>query len=73
MLEESKKPPLQLHLENFFSAVRDPKSIADAVKRYMNDPVLTANIITNAKQLAAQKYDWNIIAQDMRILLNSLV
>ncbi|MDB5238033.1 MAG: 1,2-diacylglycerol 3-glucosyltransferase [Candidatus Kaiserbacteria bacterium] len=56
-----------------FCAVRDPKSIAEAVKRYMNDPVLTANIITNAKQLAAEKYDWNIIARDVRTLFSALV
>ena len=49
-----------------FCNVRDPESIALAVKRYMGDPVLTARIIKNAKALAEEKYDWNLIARDMR-------
>ena len=46
--------------------MRDPESIARAVKRYMDDPVLAARIVKNAKELATQKYDWNIVARDMR-------
>ena len=49
-----------------FCNVRDPESVARAVKKYMEDPVLTARIVKNAKELAAQKYDWNRIANDMR-------
>ncbi|OGG63093.1 hypothetical protein A3C21_02790 [Candidatus Kaiserbacteria bacterium RIFCSPHIGHO2_02_FULL_59_21] len=49
-----------------FCNVRDPESIARAVKRYMDDPVLAARIVKNAKELATQKYDWNIVARDMR-------
>jgi len=49
-----------------FCEVRDPQSVAKAVKRYMKDPVLVARVIKNAKELAAQKYDWDIIAKDMR-------
>ena len=40
--------------------------MARAVKRYMDDPVLLARIVKNAKELVAQKYDWNIVAEDMR-------
>ena len=40
--------------------------MARAVKKYMEDPVLTARIVKNAKELAAQKYDWDLIAKEMR-------
>lgn len=49
-----------------FCSVRDPKSVARAVKRYMEDPMLTARIIKNAKELAAATYDWGMITRDMR-------
>jgi glycosyltransferase involved in cell wall biosynthesis len=49
-----------------FCNVRDPESVARAVKKYMEDPVLTARIVKNAKELATQKYDWDLIAKDMR-------
>ena len=49
-----------------FCNVHDPESVARAVKKYMEDPVLTARIVKNAKELAVQKYDWNLIANDMR-------
>ena len=49
-----------------FCNVRDPASIVLAVKKYMENPALTARIIKNAKALAEQKYDWNLIAADMR-------
>ena len=56
-----------------FCEVRDPESIARAVTRYLNDPALTANIITNTKQLATETYDWNIIVKSMRRLFDTLV
>jgi glycosyltransferase involved in cell wall biosynthesis len=49
-----------------FCKVRDPQSIADAVQKYLDDPQLTATIVKNAKALAIEKYDWNIIAADMK-------
>lgn len=49
-----------------FCMVHDPESVANAVMKYMNDPVLTARVVKNAKDLAVQKYDWNIIANDMK-------
>ena len=49
-----------------FCNVRDPESIALAVKKYMGDPVLTARIIKNAKALASEKYDWDLVASDVR-------
>lgn len=49
-----------------FCEVQNPESIAKAVLRYLNDPSLTERIIKNARELAIQKYDWNIIASDMK-------
>ena len=52
-----------------FCNVRDPESVAEAVRAYLNDPELTATIVKNAKVLAIEKYDWNIIARDMKTLI----
>jgi len=49
-----------------FCNVRDPESIARAVKRYMGDPVLIARIVKNARTLAEEKYDWNLVARDVK-------
>jgi len=49
-----------------FCEVSNPESIARAIEKYMNDPALIARVIKNAKELAAQKYDWNLIARDMK-------
>jgi glycosyltransferase involved in cell wall biosynthesis len=49
-----------------FCEVRDPRSIARAVERYLNDRALVSRIVENAKKLVAQKYDWNKIAMDMK-------
>jgi len=50
-----------------FCKVRDPDSVAKAVRHYIDDPQLTATIVKNAKALAIEKYDWNIIARDMKV------
>ena len=49
-----------------FCNVRDPESIALAVKKYMENPTLTARIVKNAKALASEKYDWDLIALNMQ-------
>lgn len=46
-------------------APRDPRGIARQVKRYLNDPALRQKIIHNARMLAREKYDWNLIARRM--------
>ena len=45
---------------------RDPKDIARAVRAVLDDPEKTAEIVKNAKELAFAKYDWNLIAKDMK-------
>ncbi len=49
-----------------FCEVRDPRSIAHAVERYLDDLVLHDRIVENARTLVADKYDWDLIAHDMR-------
>lgn len=49
-----------------FCKVKDPKSIAEQVERLMKDPPLKDRIVTNAKEMVEKKYDWDIIARDMR-------
>lgn len=46
-----------------FCKVRDPESVAEAVRRYLDDPVLVARVTKNARELAATQYDWELIAR----------
>ena len=49
-----------------FCKVHNPQSVADAVRRYLDDPALVAKVVANGKQLAAEKYDWSGIADAMQ-------
>ena len=49
-----------------FCEVGNPESIARKVTRYMKEPSLVAEVVQNAKTLAEKKYDWHIIARDMK-------
>lgn len=55
-----------------YCKVRDPQSIAECVKKYLADRELTARIKVNAKKMVLEKYDWDIIARDMREIFISL-
>ncbi|MCH8889176.1 glycosyltransferase family 4 protein [Patescibacteria group bacterium] len=43
-----------------------PEQIRDAVQDIIDHPENVAKVIKNAKELAFSKYDWNIIAKDMK-------
>ena len=43
-----------------------PKQIATAVRLFLENPEETREIVKNAKNLAFEKYDWDMIAKDMR-------
>lgn len=47
-------------------SVRDPEAIARQVKRLVDDHSLRTRIVANAQKLAYEKYDWNLIARDMK-------
>ncbi|NOY35825.1 MAG: glycosyltransferase family 4 protein [bacterium] len=51
---------------------RDPKGIAEAVKKIIDNPEQTAKTVANAKKLAFEKYDWNLIADKMKNIFNKL-
>jgi len=46
-----------------FCKVSDPKDLAEKIVRIFKDEQLREKIISNAKTLVAEKYDWNIIAK----------
>ena len=45
---------------------KSPKQIAEAVRDILDNPEKTAKVVANAKKMAIDKYDWDIIAKDMR-------
>lgn len=49
-----------------FCEVKNPKSIAEKVELLMNDTQLRNTVVSNAKKLAFERYDWNLIALDMK-------
>lgn len=53
----------------YFCQPNDPKSIADAVKRVISDPDKN-KIIENAYKMVKEKYDWNLIAEQMKAVFN---
>jgi glycosyltransferase involved in cell wall biosynthesis len=46
--------------------VKSPRLIAFQVQRLLNDRVLRDKVVINAKRMVLEKYDWNLIAQDMK-------
>ncbi|MBI4138641.1 glycosyltransferase family 4 protein [Candidatus Uhrbacteria bacterium] len=55
-----------------FCRVRDPESVATAVKRLKADPNLRSRLTENARVLVRQSYDWNPITRKMEELFASL-
>jgi len=44
----------------------DPEGVAQAVKLYLADKEMTKRIVSNAKKMVQEKYDWKLVAQDMK-------
>lgn len=51
-----------------YCQVRNPESIAEAVKKYLDNSDLKRTIVENARELVKNKYDWNIIAKQMQVI-----
>lgn len=49
-----------------FCEVNNPKSIAEKVMEYINNPELKSQIVKNAKEMVIKKYDWDLIAKEMK-------
>jgi glycosyltransferase involved in cell wall biosynthesis len=50
-----------------------PEQIAEAVKEIVSKPEKVARVLPVAKALAFEKYDWDLIARDMRHLFDGLL
>ncbi len=49
-----------------FCRVKDPESIAEQVKKLIDNPELKTKLITNASRMVKEKYDWDLIADQMK-------
>ena len=49
-----------------FCEVKNPESIAKQVLRLIEDDVLRKTIVENAKKMVKEKYDWDLIANEMK-------
>jgi len=49
-----------------FCKVHDPESIAKTFKRLVEDENLRKSLTNNAKKMVREKYDWNLIAEEMK-------
>jgi glycosyltransferase involved in cell wall biosynthesis len=56
-----------------FCKVGDPKSIADAVLLLEEQPALREAIISSARRMVEQKYDWDIVAKQMRAVFEKSI
>jgi glycosyltransferase involved in cell wall biosynthesis len=45
---------------------KSPRLIAFQVQKLLSDRVLRDKIVINAKRMVAEKYDWNLIAEEMK-------
>lgn len=43
-----------------------PQQIAEAVKDILENPAIVGETVSNSKKLVSLKYDWNLIARDMK-------
>ncbi len=49
-----------------FARVDDPADLACQIKRLLDDKELRERIVANAHKMVAEKYDWELIAGDMK-------
>jgi len=55
-----------------FCEVRNPKSIAEKVKIFLSNAELKNKIISNAKKMVEENYDWDLIAEKMKNIFYKL-
>ena len=63
----SKKPT------GLFCEVDNPQSLARAVMRYIHNDELRKTIVMNAKEMVKEKYDWKLVAEQMREVFNNVL
>jgi glycosyltransferase involved in cell wall biosynthesis len=64
LVDPDKSP--ERHPTGLFVPPRSPKDIAKAVERLMKNDRLRETLVVNGKRLAKDKYDWNLIAEEMK-------
>lgn len=55
-----------------FCQVRNPESIAAKVKLYLSDKELTGKIVSNAKKMVKEKYNWDMVAHKLVDIFRAL-
>ena len=55
-----------------FCEVRNPKSIAEKVKMYLENKELSETIKINAKELIIKNYNWDLITKKMEAIFNKI-
>ncbi|MDP2676994.1 MAG: glycosyltransferase family 4 protein [bacterium] len=56
-----------------FCKVRNPQSIAEKVTELLGHDELRNSIVRNAKRMVDEKYDWNAIATEMKIVFDKCI
>jgi glycosyltransferase involved in cell wall biosynthesis len=56
-----------------FAEVGNPKSIAQKVEKLMKDAESRDSIVENARKMVEEKYEWNLIAEKMKIIFNRVL
>lgn len=49
-----------------FCEVKNPKSIAEQVKKLIDNPELESRLIETASRMVKEKYDWDLVARNMK-------
>jgi glycosyltransferase involved in cell wall biosynthesis len=49
-----------------FVGVHNPKDIASKIERLISDPNLRTRLISNSKKMVNERYDWDLIAGEMK-------
>jgi len=55
-----------------FCKVGNPKDIAEKINRILNDQTLAEKLRVNGQKLVREKYSWDMIAEKMKTIFNSL-
>lgn len=64
LFDEKKNPDKPV--TGFAVSKDSPKEIAEQVKHIMEHPEKVRAVVRTAKEMVAEKYDWDIVARDMR-------
>ena len=63
---------LKDHETGLFCTVDDPQSVAAAITEILDNEDVRNRIISNASQLVRERYDWNTIVPQYKLLFESI-